>query len=1080
MKSKSVKCFFGCIILLIVFALVASRITYITNFATTRVNNADNVANLDATIVLKDTQQNEYTKDISIKPAIVQNNSYSVDGIDIVKKAAENLGCEYDSTQSSDQPHNGKVDCSGLISVTLNGLGISTSGFYERVNNLPRSVRNWIQYGEDDFFKEVGVYYLDTSSSPYSIKFSQPCENDDSVETHATQLKVNYNGNSDLINILKRNDPINNKLRWYQYYSENGEIKTLPTGTIVCSYAGEATGHQSGESHMWIAIGDLGTSDASEARSILREMGILNSDDTTYDNLVYSENSTSTYWRIESSNKSINGVQINGVQINNGDPDLGTINGGKVAGSIWAYQIANDIQKPEGKYTLNVVKRKASEFSGKTEEEVKTELADKTKALAGAKFKLTQQIKTTEGLSNATEKTLTTENGKATESGYGEVTIYEAGVGDNNQDIYTIEETEAPNGYTPVDLTDLRINVYKKKEDKSLKIDHITITDASGNVKKSIALGEKGVIDLDEDTKYDFGIELDESGNVFTIIAIDKENPTDIDIHKGVKTVENQDSGYYSDTGMMFEINDETEYEDETTGKKYTEIELEQMYHEWVVETTIPEDVNNYEEYAVTDCIDTTKLDFSGIERVKVELINSNGTATTLEKDTDYKVDYDVTTHTLTVTYIDAEGFKGAFLSDATTSDKVRITFNTLFKVNNETGKLVVLEDVIQNAENQAVLHYNNGTGEKTKNSEKPEVHTGAVSVFKYEDTNGNKKHDEDEKALVGAEFKIALTEADAKEGKFIKVNGRELTAVSNEHGIATFVGLEFGGDAKVNGKLVESGITGVNVYKYDWEKMSKDYYIVETKTPEGYEKLEDVIKVTVSKNSSQIIDLTDKINEMEPVGNKPLKFDLALRKWVTTVYVTENGQTVEYKTGHKAEDNPEEVVKVDLKKSKVNDVTVKFKYSIRVTNEGEIAGEAREITDYIPQGLKFVKEDNPDWTTTDDERIVKTRKLEGVTLNPKENSEVEIVLTWVNGEDTMGVMTNTAEISEDYNEHHVHDIDSTPNNKAPKEDDIDIAEVMLTVKTGSEIIAYSSMCIGFITIVLLGVIQIRRSFSKM
>ena len=60
--------------------------------------------------------------------------------------------------------------------------------------------------------------------------------------------------------------------------------------------------------------------------------------------------------------------------------------------------------------------------------------------------------------------------------------------------------------------------------------------------------------------------------------------------------------------------------------------------------------------------------------------------------------------------------------------------------------------------------------------------------------------------------------------------------------------------------------------------------------------------------------------------------FDLALRKWVTQAIVTENGQTVVTETGHKAEDDPEEVVKVDLRKRKLKDVPVKLKYSIIIT----------------------------------------------------------------------------------------------------------------------------------------------------
>ena len=205
----------------------------------------------------------------------------------------------------------------------------------------------------------------------------------------------------------------------------------------------------------------------------------------------------------------------------------------------------------------------------------------------------------------------------------------------------------------------------------------------------------------------------------------------------------------------------------------------------------------------------------------------------------------------------------------------------------------------------------------------------------------------------------------------------------------------------------------------------------------------------------------------------KVLYFDLALRKWVTQAIVTEDGKTVVTETGHKAEDNPEEVVKVDLKKSKINNVTVKFKYSIRITNEGEIAGEATEIRDDIPNGLKFVAEDNPDWREENGQIV--TNKLEHTTLQPGESAEVEIVLTWINGTDNMGVMINTAEINKDHNEYGTPDIDSTPGNNVPGEDDIDDAPVMLTVKTGNEIALYIAILLGATMIVAVGIVMIKK-----
>ena len=204
--------------------------------------------------------------------------------------------------------------------------------------------------------------------------------------------------------------------------------------------------------------------------------------------------------------------------------------------------------------------------------------------------------------------------------------------------------------------------------------------------------------------------------------------------------------------------------------------------------------------------------------------------------------------------------------------------------------------------------------------------------------------------------------------------------------------------------------------------------------------------------------------------------FDLALRKWVTKAIVTENGKETVTETGHKAEDDPEEVVKVDLKKSKIKDVVVKFEYQIRVTNEGQIAGSVEEISDYIPEGLKFVAADNPLWKEVDGKVV--TDQLAGQIMQPGESKEVTILLTWINREDNMGLKINVAEISKDYNEYGSPDIDSTPNNKVPGEDDIDDAPVMLTVTTGQEAI-YVGLSIAVLIVIAIGSYEIKRFVVK-
>ena len=243
--------------------------------------------------------------------------------------------------------------------------------------------------------------------------------------------------------------------------------------------------------------------------------------------------------------------------------------------------------------------------------------------------------------------------------------------------------------------------------------------------------------------------------------------------------------------------------------------------------------------------------------------------------------------------------------------------------------------------------------------------------------------------------------------------------------------------------------------------------------------------------NSAQITDDTDKNgNPIDDDDSTPDKwidgeddqdqekikltyFDLALRKWVTQAIVIENGKETVTQTGHTPDMNPEPAVKVELNRKKLDSVTVKFKYSIRVTNEGDIAGYAKEITDYVPQGLKFVASDNPNWND-EGNNVISTRALENTLLQPGQSADVEVTLTWINGKNNFGLKTNIAEISEDDNDKDVPDRDSTPDNQVPGEDDQDEAPVILSIATGIEKTYIGLTCIILVTVAA-GIILIKK-----
>ena len=206
----------------------------------------------------------------------------------------------------------------------------------------------------------------------------------------------------------------------------------------------------------------------------------------------------------------------------------------------------------------------------------------------------------------------------------------------------------------------------------------------------------------------------------------------------------------------------------------------------------------------------------------------------------------------------------------------------------------------------------------------------------------------------------------------------------------------------------------------------------------------------------------------------KIVYFDLALRKIVSKAIVTENGESVVTETNHKFEDDPEEIVKVDLGRRNLKNVTVKFEYQIWITNEGMIEGYAKEIKDYIPEGLIFNKEDNPLWQEVS-EGIITTDQLKDTLLQPGESAVVTVLLTWKNSQDNLGLKVNVAEISKDYNKHHTHDIDSTPDNKEDGEDDIDDAPVMLSIILGQNPKTYFGLTLLMLVTTATGIVLIKK-----
>ena len=133
---------------------------------------------------------------------------------------------------------------------------------------------------------------------------------------------------------------------------------------------------------------------------------------------------------------------------------------------------------------------------------------------------------------------------------------------------------------------------------------------------------------------------------------------------------------------------------------------------------------------------------------------------------------------------------------------------------------------------------------------------------------------------------------------------------------------------------------------------------------------------------------------------------------------------------------------KLDIPVKKVNNSKVKIRYSVKVKNTGEIKGSAI-VAEYLPEYFEMLPEENPDWTFENGKILSKE-----VELNPNEEKELIVILTWKNGRENFGNIVNKVEIDKTKNDAGFDETDSEEEKKGKDNK----ATVVLVVKTGLDI----------------------------
>lgn len=172
--------------------------------------------------------------------------------------------------------------------------------------------------------------------------------------------------------------------------------------------------------------------------------------------------------------------------------------------------------------------------------------------------------------------------------------------------------------------------------------------------------------------------------------------------------------------------------------------------------------------------------------------------------------------------------------------------------------------------------------------------------------------------------------------------------------------------------------------------------------------------------------------------------FDLCLTKTISKV-------TINNSEGIKVNEyNDTTLAKTEIKSKYLGGSLITIEYKIKVKNDGEVAGYAKKIVDYKATDLSFNSNLNKDWYQSGNNLY--SESLKDILIKPGETKELTLILTKNMTSSNTGLTNNTAEIVEDLSINGEKDIDSIPENKEVKEDDIGSSNIIISVSTGAAI----------------------------
>ena len=188
-------------------------------------------------------------------------------------------------------------------------------------------------------------------------------------------------------------------------------------------------------------------------------------------------------------------------------------------------------------------------------------------------------------------------------------------------------------------------------------------------------------------------------------------------------------------------------------------------------------------------------------------------------------------------------------------------------------------------------------------------------------------------------------------------------------------------------------------------------------------------------------------------------KFDLKLDKSIRQITIQNNAGT---KVNNYQQSK---LAKIEIDAKQIENSTLTIKYNLAVTNQGEVAGYANEIIDYLPRDVVFNQKMNTTWYQLKDGSIA-TKELANQIIQPGETKNIILTVSKKMTQENTGTITNKAKIGK-YSSDFVVEDENINNNDSQ-------VDVIISLRTGRLILYISLVMIGII-IIAIGVYWIKK-----